>query len=386
MNRQHARTYRRRTRLGLPAAALGLAAAAVVAAWHPAQAATTPTAPPSTALASPAPTAPAHAPGPSAPAPPTAGQRTHAELARLTLAPVAPLGIGPFHGTYGVSDSRRAEGPGNGDFSDPDGVLSYLTVTGPRAARTAEGSARALVPGTTLRIGGTEWAAVRPKDGSPGTYAECAPPPAAPSARAFARADGSEVVVLGHPVAPGTTTLDVSGAELKHPAAVGTGTLTVTYAAYGQPPDGARSGASTARAGLRVHVSGTLRNTRGGLAYQGDILDLRLGEVTADCAPATSPSPAPGQAAPTRAATGPGSPTPSPTASASPSPARTASPVPPAPGAPGMIGPGAGALPGGPGMLAGTGFPVAMWLLGLSATLLVAGTGLVLRARRDIRS
>ncbi|SCD37309.1 hypothetical protein GA0115251_10611, partial [Streptomyces sp. TverLS-915] len=55
-------------------------------------------------------------------------------------------------------------------------------------------------------------------------------------------------------------------------------------------------------------------------------------------------------------------------------------------GAPGPPGPGAALLPGGPGMLARTGTPAAMWLLGLSATLVVAGTGLVLRARHDIRA
>ncbi|MEU6440682.1 hypothetical protein [Streptomyces sp. NPDC047046] len=365
MNRQHTRTYRRRTRLGLPAAALGLAAATVAAAWPPAQ-------------ATPPPTAPAH----------VAVRGAHAELARLTLTPVAPLGIGRFHGTYGVADSRRADGTGTGDFTDPDGVLPYLTVTGPKAVRTTGASARALVPGATLRVGGTEWATVRPRTGTPGTYAECAPPPAAPSARGYARADAHEVEVLGHPVPRGTTTLHVSGAELQHPSTVGAVTLTVTYAAYEQPRGGARSEVYAARAGLRLHVSGTIRSTRGDLAHQGDILDLRLGEVAADCAPVTSPSPAPasaGSAPPGTATTGSASPTPSPTPSpsASPSPAPA---VPPAPGAPGMLGPGAGTLPGGPGMLAGTGRPAAMWLLGLSATLLLAGTGLVLRARRDIRS
>ncbi|MEW2347826.1 hypothetical protein AB0904_09135 [Streptomyces sp. NPDC006684] len=359
MNRQHTRTYRRRTRLGLPAAALALAAATFAAAPPPAP------------------------PSPGAPAPAHATERrAHAELAGLTLAPVAPLGIGGFRGTYGVADSPRAGTTDDGDFTDPDGVLPYLTVTGQKVTRTAGASARARISGLALRTGATEWARVRPRAGSTGsldTYAECAPTPTGAAARAYARSDATEVLVLGHLVAPGTTTLRVTGAELKHPSTVRDGTLTVTYAGYQQPQGEAPERARSARAGLRVHVTGTLRNTQGAIAYQGDLVDLRLGEVTADCAPAAPPSATP-------EAVAPASPSATPSPSASPSPSRTASAVPAAAGAPGPPGPGAALLPGGPGMLAGTGTPAAMWLLGLSATLVVAGTGLVLRARHDIRA
>ncbi|WP_432090192.1 hypothetical protein [Streptomyces sp. NRRL F-5630] len=363
MNRQHTRTYTRRIRLGLPAATLGLAAAAVATAWSPAQAAET------------------------TPPVPGAGQRAHARLAGLTLAPVAPLGIGPFDGTYGIADAPRAGAPDNGDFTDPDGVLRYLTVTGRKVARAADAGARAQVPGVSLRLGGTEWAAVRPEAGPLDTYAECTPPPQGPSARAYARAGAWQAEVLGHPVPRGTTTLQVTGAELKHPSTIGTGTLTVTYEEYRQPLDGGPERAHAARAGVRMRVTGTLRSVRGDIAYQGQILDLRLGEVTADCAPTTSPAPVPAPAggSPTHALTGPASPTP--VSSPTPTHAPSRSAVPPAPGAPAAMGGTAtGALPGGPGLLVGTGTPLAMWLIGLSATLVVGGTGLVLRARRDIRS
>jgi hypothetical protein len=382
VNRLHTRKYRSRPRLALRAAALGAVTASLALAVSPS------------------------APGArAAESDRAAGQGAHAELAELTLTPVASLGIDRFHGTYGIADSPRVGTSDNGDFTDPDGVLTYLVPTGQRVTRTsnasAQASAQAQISGVTLMIGTTEWAQMRPKVGSIGsldTYAECTPPPIGPYAQAYARTDSNELEVLGHTVPLGTTTLHVTGAELHHPSTLGDSTLTVTYEEYQDPPGGAPAREYTAHAGLRVHVTGTLVSTQGDTLYQGDILDLRLGEVTADCSPATSPSPTPTKVTPTPtptvvhptspppSPTASASPSPSPTASASPSPLPTAPPASPSPGGPGAPGPGPTAPPGGPGSLAGTGSPTLLWLLGLSATLILAGTGLVLRARRDIRS
>ncbi|MFF7197075.1 LPXTG cell wall anchor domain-containing protein [Streptomyces sp. NPDC008079] len=249
---------------------------------------------------------------------PRAAEAATSSLVDLTLAPAPPLGLSAFHGRYGHASSAPDGGPDGGDFSDPSGVLSHLTVIGAVTARTDAGpgktSAQAQAGGFTLGLNSKDFVSV----GSLDAYAECVPPPVGPYALAYARTDGGVIDVLGHTVPVGTTTFDVTGAEIGA-SGIGGGTLTVTYEPYQHPPGGAPTAATSADAGVDITVSGTFTDTSGAPAYAGPLVDLRLGHVAVTCE-TTTPTPTnsvdsttpvpPTTTPPTTATTTPTTPTP----------------------------------------------------------------------------
>ncbi|MFC1414500.1 hypothetical protein ACEZCY_07285 [Streptacidiphilus sp. N1-12] len=241
--------------------------------------------------------------GPSGAAEPS-GQASTAQLVQMTVTPVGPLGIAGFQGSYGKADSPEIGPDDPGDFSDPDGVLNYISLDGATVTRTSNTTGKvygqAQSSGMSLTFPSVaSFVQVVPAAGSVSTldsYAECIPKPVGLFAFAYARTAGALIEVLGHLVPVGTTTLQVTGAELQHPATLGPSTLTVSYFPH-QEPDSAAAvpGLGTARAWVDIKVSGVLRDTSGAQVYSGDIVSLRLGQVTATCEQVlpTSPPPIP---------------------------------------------------------------------------------------------
>ncbi|MEW2522302.1 hypothetical protein [Actinacidiphila alni] len=243
-----------------------------------------------------------------------AGEAATAELVDLTLTPAPPLGVPGFSGRYGTAASAAGTGEDPGDFSDPSGVLGHMTVVGATTARTnaeeARNYAEAQAGGFTLALnsGTPDFLTV----GSLDAYAECVPPPVGPFAFAYARTDGSVIEVLGHTVPVGTTTISVTGAEMGAPG-IGGGTLTVTYQPYQHPPAGSPTpGLTAADAGVDITISGTFTDTAGAPAYDGPLVDLRLGHVAVSC-DTTTPTPTDSTHTTTPTQTPTGTPTPTPT-------------------------------------------------------------------------
>ncbi|MEU6854826.1 hypothetical protein ABZ901_33440 [Actinacidiphila alni] len=354
-----------------------------------------------------------------------AGEAATAELVDLTLTPAPPLGVPGFSGRYGTAASAAGTGEDPGDFSDPSGVLGHMTVVGATTARTnaeeARNYAEAQAGGFTLALnsGTPDFLTV----GSLDAYAECVPPPVGPFAFAYARTDGSVIEVLGHTVPVGTTTIPVTGAEMGAPG-IGGGTLTVTYQPYQHPPGGAPTpGLTAADAGVDITISGTFTDTAGAPAYDGPLVDLRLGHVAVSC-DTTSPTPSnsilttpptgtptetptvtpttgtptptettgtptvtpttgtPTVSPPTGTPTGtPTTGTPTPTETGTPTRTPTRTPTSSAP----VTVPGAdtgSGTPGGGGELPHTGSPV-RWAAGLSAASLLLGGLLLARSARS---
>lgn len=236
------------------------------------------------------------------------GQSASARLVRLDVSPVAPLGTTAFQGTYGTADSPDIGTEDPGSFTDPDGVLTYITLTGSKVTRTsnttAEVYAQAQSSGMTLSLqGGSSFIDISRTSGSVSsldTFAECVPEPVGLFAFAYARTAGAEIEVLGQQVPVGTTTLQVTGADLHHPATLGDSTLTVTYLPHQDPPGGApTAGVGTAHAWVDITVTGVLNDTTGTQVYSGDIVHLRLGDVYANCAQQIQTTPPPTTEPPT---------------------------------------------------------------------------------------
>ncbi|MFC1416264.1 hypothetical protein [Streptacidiphilus cavernicola] len=237
-------------------------------------------------------------------------QSASARLVQLSVSAVAPLGTVAFQGTYGTADSPDIGTDDPGSFDDPDGVLDYVTLTGNKVTRTSNTTAKvyaqAQSSGLTLTLpDATSLVDITPKAGSVSTldsYAECIPAPVGPYALAYARTAGAQIEVLGRQVPVGTTVLPVTGADLNHPATLGNSTLTVNYVPHQEPPGGAATaGVGTAHAWVEIEVSGVLRDTRGAQVYSGNIVSMRLGDVTATCEQTIHTTPPPTTEPPTTA-------------------------------------------------------------------------------------
>ena len=307
------------------------------------------------------------------------GQSASARLVRLDVSPVAPLGTTAFQGTYGTADSPDIGTEDPGSFTDPDGVLDYITLTGSKVTRTsnttAEVYAQAQSSGMTLSLqgGSSSFIDISHTSGSVSsldTFAECVPEPVGLFAFAYARTAGAEIEVLGQQVPVGTTTLQVTGTDLNHPATLGDSTLAVTYLPHQDPPGGApAAGVGTAHAWVDITVTGVLNDTTGTQVYSGEIVHLRLGDVYANCAQQIHTTPPPTTEPPTTAPPTTEPPTTEPPTTAPPTTAPPTSPTdsasstgtpPPSP-SPSSTGVGtatgtrAGGSPGTRGNLAGTG-------------------------------
>ncbi|QMU69099.1 hypothetical protein [Streptacidiphilus sp. P02-A3a] len=296
---------------------------------------------------------------PADPAAAAGGQYSSAQLIRLAIANVPALHAGMFQGVYGTADSPVVDAPDDdGDFSDPDGVLNHVTLDGATVVRSSNTSGKAY--GQTLNSGMTLYIRdndpllqVRPVSGSVATvdtYAECTPPPVGPYALAYARTAGNQIMVAGHTVGVGTTTLDVTGTDLHEPATLGDSTLTVDYRPHEVPSTGGQTpGVYQAEAWIDITVTGVLNDLTGNQVYSGPITTLRLGEVHASCLEKTSPTPSPSESkTPTPSPSESKTPTPSPSESVTPSPSPSES-VPPSP-SPSPTGglPDTGSSAGGP--------------------------------------
>ena len=159
---------------------------------------------------------------PAGPAAAADGQRSSAQLIRLDISNVPALQATAFHGVYGRAQSPVIGAPDDpGDFSDPDGVLTHIRIDGAMVTRTSNNVYRVYGQtqnsGMSLLFHADPFVQVTPRAGAVSdldTYAECTPPPVGPYALAYARTAGSQIEVVGHQVRVGTTTLDVTGAEL----------------------------------------------------------------------------------------------------------------------------------------------------------------------------
>ncbi len=277
---------------------------------------------------------------PADPAAAAGGQYSSAQLVRLDISNVPPLQAGLFHGVYGKASSPVVDAPDDdGDFSDPDGVLNHISVDGAVVTRSSNTTAKVygqtLNSGMSLYFHSDPFIEVRPVAGSVSTldtYAECTPPPVGPYALAYARTAGNQIMVAGHTVRVGTTTLDVTGAELNEPGTLGDSTLTVSYLPHEVPSTGGQTpGVYQAEAWIDITVTGVLNDRAGNQVYSGPIVDLRLGEVHASCLMETSPSPSPSPSeskTPTPSPSETKTPTPSPSESVTPSPSPSESVTP----------------------------------------------------------
>ncbi|MFI0723544.1 hypothetical protein [Streptomyces sp. NPDC021224] len=206
-------------------------------------------------------------------------------LVDLTVSSAPGLGIDAYHGVYGIAASAADAGLDPGDFSDPDDVLSRLTVDGANVARTdaepAKNYAEAGASGFTLALTRPDFLSLGTLD----TYAECIPEPVGPLALAYAHTDADEITVLDHLVPEGTTQLTVTGDELGLDT-VSSADLTVTYDRFEDPAGGVHQPVTSARAGVDISVSGTFTGTDGSELYAGPLIDLALGHVAVTCAQA----------------------------------------------------------------------------------------------------
>jgi hypothetical protein len=238
-----------------------------------------------------------------------AGPQATARLIDLSYTEVPALNVHAYAGVYGVASSppRLPSDPGN--FSDPDGVLQHVTLSGPVIDQTSLDSVRATAQShltafdVMLRDSVTGRGIVlltaRSLRGLGGAsvddYAECILPPLTPQAFAYARIPPGTMTVLHTPIAlPGTTDVPFTGAEVGRPG-VGDGTLHVVVTRTQQPDSAsAVAGMTEARAGWQVKIDVDAKDTSGKEIYDGPLMDLKLGQVTATCPkqpPTTPPTP-----------------------------------------------------------------------------------------------
>ena len=327
---------------------------------------------------------------PAAAAAAAGGQSSSAQLVRLDISNVPPLQASLFHGVYGTADSPVVGAPDDpGNFSDPDGVLNHLSVDGAVVTRSSNNTAKVygqtLNSGMSLYFHSDPFVEVRPVAGSVATldtYAECTPPPVGPYALAYARTAGNQIMVAGRTVRVGTTTLNVTGADLNEPTTLGNSTLTVSYLPHEVPSTGGQTpGVYQAEAWIDIKVTGVLNDTAGKQVYSGPIVDLRLGEVHASCLQMTSPTPSP---SPSGSKTPTPSPSPSRTHTPTPSPSESITPSPTSPTGTPNPSPSPTLPDTGAGSTAGNGpfAATALALLTGGLAVVCATTGLSRRRRR----
>ncbi|QKV80417.1 hypothetical protein [Amycolatopsis sp. Hca4] len=204
-----------------------------------------------------------------------------ATLVRLTTSPVEALGLEAYTGRYGVAESSGPGQTDNGDFGDPDGMLSRIGVATKEvrtAADPAKNWAQAQLTALEVKLGRKPFLKVASLD----SYAECVPPPVGPWALAYNRTNGGAIEVLGHLVRTGRNELSVTGAQLGA-REIGKSTLTVVVTPLQDPSAQSRQG--YARAWLDIDVTASLKDKDGKAVYDGPLTSLRLGETEAHCEP-----------------------------------------------------------------------------------------------------
>jgi hypothetical protein len=212
-----------------------------------------------------------------------------ATLVRLTTSPVEALGLDAYTGRYGVAESAAGE-TDDGDFGDPDGMLSRIGIATKETRTSADPAknwAQAQLTALEVKVKGKPFLRVASLD----SYAECVPPPVGPWALAYNRTNSGVISVLGHVLRAGRNEVSVTGAELGVPE-IGRSTLTVVVTSFQDPA--AQSRQDHARAGLDIDVTASLKDRDGKAVYDGPLTSLRLGEVEAQCGarpPTSSPSP-----------------------------------------------------------------------------------------------
>ncbi|MBW4716803.1 LPXTG cell wall anchor domain-containing protein [Saccharothrix obliqua] len=298
------------------------------------------------------------------------GGETRATLVRLTVDNVPALGLTAYHGVYGGASSPGF-GLDGGDFSDPDGVLDRITIA-TKTTRTESSAARdwaqAQVTDLDIPYNGRSLLNVASFD----SHAECVRPPGSPSAFAYNRSDSDAITVAGKRVGLGETVVPVHGADYDM-SELGEGKLTVTVERHEDPAERGPSGAASAW--LNIAISAEFG------AYTGRVLDVRLGEVHANCGgettPTTSTSPSTTDSPVTTTTdsvptTGPESSTVVPSPGATTTTTSGALPV----------GGSAGSSSGEDGSLAQTGVSNVLWMSIGALVLLAAGAAAVVFARR----
>lgn len=174
---------------------------------------------------------------------PNAGAQTtgpaNGTLAEVTVSAVPSLGVPPYNGTLGAESATGPTRTSTWAGDDPDGVLAH--VGGWYGGPAGPGSSTASVNDPAgVREAQTSWSGIgfRLTENTPNivslgavhTYARCTQAPLQPSAQAYAATDSNPVYLFDDvtkPVADGTSTYPVTGAQLGYPE-VGSGTLTIT--------------------------------------------------------------------------------------------------------------------------------------------------------------
>ncbi|MBW4720206.1 hypothetical protein [Saccharothrix obliqua] len=324
-----------------------------------------------------------------------------AVLVRLDTTRVPAIGLEAFSGEYGRAISPAPGVEDNGDYSDPDGVLTRVEISTANVRTSASASknfAQAQLTGMEVHFRTQELLEVRPVVGavaSLDSYAECLPPPIGPLALAYSRTDSAEITVLGRRVGAGTTNLEITGQDIGVDT-ISRGTITSTVTPHQDPATQSRQ--STAEAWLDIRIDGTFTDTSGNVVYQGPVTSVRLGEVRVECeaAPPTTTTTPPGADPPPTDTTAPTTspPTgPPPTDPTSTPPPTGPPPTGPAPTEPAPTGaeptgvePPTGTPPapaGGKPPLADTGLRGGTaWWVGAGLVLPIAGVAALLVARR----
>jgi hypothetical protein len=316
-----------------------------------------------------------------------------ATLIQLTNSQVDAIGMDAYTGTYGRAVSTGPNQTDSGDFSDPDGVLSRVTIATmitQTSTAPSKNYAQAQLTALNVTFNSQSLLAVGPVDaGGVGTldsYAECVPPPIGPLALAYNRTDASQITVFGRRVDVGTTVVPITGVDLGVPS-VGPSTLTVVVTRHQEPA--AQAAQLSASAWLDVEISGMFTDLAGAEVYTGPVSTVRLGEVHANC---TGASPAPTSSASPSASPSPSasatvsptvSPTPSPTVSptaqptGSPLPTPSVTPAPTTSDSPAPVPP----PPAHGGGLPDTGLGPLLWTV-VAGVLLVLGGTIIAHAAR----
>ncbi|MGH8877828.1 MAG: hypothetical protein ACRD0P_10865 [Stackebrandtia sp.] len=258
-------------------------------------------------------------------------------LTELEITEIPAVGVAGFSGVYGTAgtpDLAQSSDTVDGDFSDPDGVLDYVTINGNQVSSTSwDSAAGQLTARTNATAFEVDYNGVDDflTSGSIDSYARCLDNG---DALAYARGDGSTAFVLGQAVGDGENTIETTGAALNMPS-VDTATLTVTVErvenVVNEPTE------VSAEAYFQVTVEGELRDANGDVIYDGPMMRFREGHVKVTCKPQIDPSPTTSSLTPTSSSPSSTSGSPSPTTTSptttSPSPTSptTTSPSPTSP-------------------------------------------------------
>lgn len=210
-----------------------------------------------------------------------------ATLVDLTIADIPAIPVHSYDGEYGTAGTPDLSQPSDrvaGDFSDPDGVLRYVIVSGTEVVETSwdnppgQLTARTNATGFELGYQGNPDFLTA---GSVDSYARCIDRVQG-SALAYARTDGVATTVLGQQVPFGVTTdIEVTGDQLNLPG-VTTGTITV----HSNVVENVTNEPSliSAEAYLHYEVTAELYDENG-LVYRGPLFAMNVGHVKAECVP-----------------------------------------------------------------------------------------------------